>query len=740
MNFETLLKNLPEKYTNADIDLVKKAYAFAEEAHRGITRASGEPYITHCVAVAGILAEMQMSSEVLAAGLLHDTVEDTSVSVETLEIEFGETIAKLVNAVTKLDHLPRVSRIDSENSMREEIEDEDEVKTLHPLRNRREELAKETLRKTFLAMSEDVRVVIIKLADRLHNMRTLGYVPEEKRKRIATQTLEIFAPLASRLGIWQVKWELEDLAFRYSEPKEYKKIAAYLDERRSEREAELTRIINDLETMLKTQHIEGKVTGRPKHLYSIFMKMQRKELPFEMIRDIRAVRIIVDDIPSCYTILGLIHTKWRPIPGEFDDYIAAPKDNFYQSLHTAVIYSDGKTLEVQIRTNEMHQKAEYGIAAHWRYKEGSQRDIDYERRVVWLRQMMEWMQDVEDASEFVDSMKSDVFSDRVYVFTPQGDVIDMPAGSTPIDFAYHVHTSIGDRCRGAKINGKLVPLSYQLKTGDQIEILTAKRGGPSRDWLNPNLGLLNSQRARAKVRRYFKKQDLVQNIAHGRALLEKELKRLGLAETNLEILARELDFKTTDNFFAAIGFGEIPISKIINHLNLDQETVSEDQEILDAYAEKVIPDDSPKDSNISILGLKGLMSSMAKCCNPAPGDPIVGYITRGRGATIHRSDCPNVLRIRDRERLVSVSWGTAETTYPVNIEIKAYDRDGLVKDITTVIAEEGISLSTINLDIARNQVLFKMTIKVKNISELSKLLNRIENLPNVMDAIRVKPG
>ncbi|MGE5074155.1 MAG: RelA/SpoT family protein, partial [Anaerolineae bacterium] len=485
---ENLLDQLPEAYTLADKELIQRAYRVAEEAHRGQKRLSGEPYINHCLAVAQILAELRVPPEVLAAGLLHDTVEDTPITLADIRRDFGDAIASLVDGVTKLTNLPRVSR-DDQHAELSTAASAPETELRPQVLGKRPDMASETLRKTFLAMGDDVRVELIKRADRLHNMRTLSHMPEHKRRRIAQQTLDIFAPLANRLGIWQIKWELEDLSFRYVDPTKYKEIAEQLAERRPDREAQIDAILSSLRELFTQHNIKLEISGRPKHIYSIYKKMKEKGKAFELVRDVRAVRLIVPDVSACYTALGLIHTRWRPIPGEFDDYIAAPKDNFYQSLHTAVIWDDGKPLEVQIRTPEMHQNAEYGIAAHWRYKEGTKRDKAYEQRINWLRNMMEWRSDVDDATEFVESMQTDVFQDRVYVFTPRGDIIDMPAGSTPIDFAYHVHTDIGNRCRGARVNGKLVPLYHELKTGDQVEILTAKRGGPSRDWLNSNLGL-----------------------------------------------------------------------------------------------------------------------------------------------------------------------------------------------------------------------------------------------------------
>ncbi|HEY5571574.1 MAG TPA: bifunctional (p)ppGpp synthetase/guanosine-3',5'-bis(diphosphate) 3'-pyrophosphohydrolase [Anaerolineales bacterium] len=748
MRIEQLMDSLPKSYTPADRELVQRAYRVAERAHTGQIRASGELYISHCLAVAGILAELHVPPSVVAAGLLHDTVEDTELTLEDLDRDFGHEIANLVDGVTKLTQLPRVSRGDQhpEEEAKEEKErqiaerrgkpdPDEEVDRL--VRSRRYDLVSETLRKTFLAMGEDVRVVLIKLADRLHNMRTLSHMPENKRKRIAQQTMDIFAPLANRLGIWQIKWELEDLSFRYIDPETYKEIAENLAERRTDREREMQKITNRLQSLLEKSGVRAEVSGRPKHIYSIYRKMHRKGVPFEMVFDVRAVRILVSDIQSCYAGLGVIHTQWRPIPNEFDDYIASPKDNFYQSLHTAVIYDDGRTLEVQIRTPEMDQNAEYGIAAHWRYKEGAGRDDEYERRILWLRSLMEWRQDVEDAREFVDGLKSDVFEDRVYVFTPRGDIIDLPAGSTPIDFAYHIHTDVGHRCRGAKVNGKLVSLDYILNTGEKVEILTAKRGGPSRDWLNTNLGLVKTQRARSKIRRWFKRQAREQNIAQGKALMEKELRRLGLLNLNLERLAKEFDFRSVDDLYEAVGNGDVPIGRIVNHLTLDEEEKEDASFTAHPIAEPITPE---RDS-ISVLGLKGLLTVMAKCCSPAPGDAIVGYITRGRGATIHRQDCPNILRIRDRERLVKVSWGEPKDTYPIPVQIKAYDRDGLMRDVSTIIAEEGINMAKVNVDVnKKNLAVFELILEVRDLAQLSKVLDRLENLPNVLEANRSRPG
>lgn len=735
MKIDSLMEILPQNYSVVDREMVMRAYRFAEAAHQGQKRASGEPYVSHCLAVAAILAEMQVPPAVVIAGLLHDTVEDTMVTLEDIRKEFGDEVARLVDGVTKLTNLPRVSRGDQHRESL--IADEDLLPEPAETssRSRRKDMTNETLRKVFLAMGDDIRVVLIKLADRLHNMRTLGYMPEEKRKRIAQQTLDIFAPLANRLGIWQIKWELEDLAFRYVNPEKYREIAENLAERRQDRERQIQQIIQRLQTILRENGIKAEISGRPKHIYSIYKKMAEKGKTFEMVRDLRAVRCIVKDIPSCYAALGVIHTHWRPIPQEFDDYIAAPKDNFYQSLHTAVIYDDGKPLEVQIRTMEMHQNAEYGIAAHWRYKERGPKDELYEQRINWLRKLMEWRQEIEDAQEFVEGMKSDVFQDRVYVFTPRGDIIDLPAGSTPIDFAYHVHTEIGNRCRGAKINGKLVTLDYTLKTGDQVEILTAKQGGPSRDWLNPSLGLVKTQRARSKIRAWFKKQDREQNLTQGKAIFEKELRRLGITDVDVEKLAQDFDFKNAEDLYVAIGCGDVGLGRVVNRIS--DENAKKDPFIFTLHQPK---DTKPSGNGVTVLGLKGLLTTFARCCNPAPGDEIVGYITRGRGATIHRQDCPNVLRLKERERIVKVTWGEPHQTYPVHVLVKAYDRQGLMNDISMIIGNEEVNLLDIDLKVTHNLASIHMVLEISDINQLSRVLTRIENLPNVLEAHRTNPG
>ena len=744
VTIEGLLEQLPEYYRPSDRELIQRAYYLAEEAHRPQKRASGEPYVMHCLAVASILAELQVPPAVVAAGLLHDTVEDTEITLSDLQRDFGGEITNLVDGVTKLTNLPRVSRDDQQAAVYDvdstetsQNTGESEAYPKASLLGRNPDMASETLRKTFMAMDNDIRVVLIKLADRLHNMRTLGFMPDHKRKRIAKQTIEIFAPLANRMGIWQVKWELEDLSFRYTEPQKYKEIASHIASRREIREREINDMVSALQKMLTSEGIDATVSGRPKHIYSIYRKMMRKNKPFEMVRDIRAVRVLVPDVPACYSALGLIHTHWRPLPNEFDDYIAAPKDNHYQSLHTAVIHDDGRPLEIQIRTNEMHENAEYGIASHWRYKEGGNgQNSSYNKRIDDIRRMMEWRTDVDDATEFVESMKTDVFQDRVYVFTPNGDIIDLPAGSTPIDFAYHIHTDVGHRCRGAKVNGKLVSLSYELKTGEQVSILTTKRGGPSRDWLNANLGLVKTQRAKSKMRVWFRRQNREQNILHGRTLLEKELQRVGVKEkTNFEKLAREMGFRNVEDLTLALGHGDLSINAIIPQLPDDEQET-----------EELLPSTKPPESgteatdSINVVGLKGLLTHVSKCCNPTSGDEIIGYITRGRGASIHRSDCPNILRTRDRERLVKVAWGSLARTYPVPIQVTAFDRSGLFGDITYVLSNDGVNMIDATVKVDKGTAKISLVIEVSDIKELSRLLARIENIPNVLQAQRHNPG
>ncbi len=731
MEIEQFLSKLPEAYSRTDREQIEKAYRFAEKAHQGQTRANGQPYFSHSVGVANILIEMDANAEIVAAALLHDVMVDCGVTAKQLKDEFGETIALFVEDVSRITSLPYISRADQHPDERKPL-----AETMPATRTKINEDLAETLRKMLLAIGDDVRVVVIKLACRLHNMRTLNALPPDRQKKIAQETLDIFAPLANRLGIWQMKWELEDLGFRYTNPLKYKEIAENLTLRRTKRLEEVDKIIETLQDLLQKSEIKAKITGRPKHIYSIYRKMMNKEKSFDGIRDLRAVRVIVDDVETCYKVLGIVHTHFAPIPGEFDDYIAAKKPNDYQSLHTAVIYSDGKPLEVQIRTWEMHQNAEYGIAAHWRYKENKQHISEkYEQKVSAMRSLLAWSMEVDDNQELLEGMRTDIFKDRVYVITPKGEVVDLPQGSTPIDFAYQVHTDIGHRCRGAKINGKLVPLDYTLKTGDQVEILTVNRGGPSRDWLNPNLGLVRSSRSRSKIKQWFKQQDRGQNLEHGIILVEKEFKRLGLVDFDLNLVLSTFSVKTVDDLYVGIGCGDIPIGKLVNRIG--------ELKTYDLRSEELVletPGKVKSDDTVTVMGLNRMDHTFARCCNPMPGDPIIGYITRGRGVTIHRMDCPNALRIKDTERLIKVDWGIAQQTYPVPLQITAYDRQGLVSDISSVLSSEPVRLIDLSMTTRQHVVKVNLVVEVPGINQLSRVLARLENLPNVIEAARVRPG
>ncbi len=722
LEYETWLESIAHGRSKAEIEFIRRACEVALKAHDGQFRASGEPYFQHSLAVANILADLRLDHETLAAAILHDVLEDTEVTLKEIEREFGPTVAKLVDGVTKMGQI-------------QEFRGQTE-------KSKRERARAESLRKMLLAMVDDVRVVLIKLADRTHNMRTLGSLREDKRKRIAKETLDIFAPLANRLGIWQIKWELEDLAFRYLSPETYKQIARMVDERRINRERYIAQVVDKLKEELAKRDIRAEVTGRPKHIYGIWRKMKRKGVDFDQIYDVRAVRVLVETVEDCYATLGIVHTLWRPIPGEFDDYIATPKDNLYRSLHTALFGPEGKTIEVQIRTFEMHQDAELGVAAHWRYKEGSKFDVSFDQKIAWLRQLMEWKEEVADASEFIDQLKAEVFQDRVHVLTPQGDAIDLPAGATPIDFAYYIHTEVGHRCRGAKVNGRIVSLNYELKNGEQVEILTAKRGGPSRDWLNPNLGYLKTSRARSKVRHWFRHQNYEENVSNGRAILDKELHRLGIAEINYERLAQVFNFNKVDDFLAALGRSDISTTQIVNAIN-DIVEVAHPPEPAE-WELPVQPSSrlTTEPSGMKIQGVGNLLTHLAQCCRPVPGDDaIVGYITRGRGVTIHRRDCPNVLRLTEREpgRLIAVDWDTQnDATYPIDVQIEAFDRPRLLHDITAIVANERINMSAVHVITRKreNKALVSATLEIANIDQLSRVLALISQLPNVVEVRR----
>ncbi|NLS77789.1 MAG: bifunctional (p)ppGpp synthetase/guanosine-3',5'-bis(diphosphate) 3'-pyrophosphohydrolase [Chloroflexi bacterium] len=709
MEIDQLIASVLEYAPTVDEALLRRAYEVASQAHAGQLRSSGDTYISHPLAVASILAEIHMDQPTLVAGLLHDVVEDSEVTLEQVSADFGPEIAKLVDGVTKLERLGNLTEIGP-----------------HGL----EEQEAESLRKLFLAMAEDVRVVLIKLADRLHNMRTLWALSPKRQLRMARETIELFAPLANRLGIWRLKWELEDLAFRYLDWDLYHQIAKMLSERRTERQDFIQRVVELAQQELQAQGIQATVYGRPKHIYSIYRKMQRKNVDFDQIYDLFAIRVIVSGVRDCYAALGIIHTKWPPIAGEFDDYIAVPKDNMYQSLHTAVLGPEGKIVEFQIRTEEMHRISEFGVAAHWRYKEGIQQDADFEAKIAWLRQLLEWQREVMDAQEFVDSLKTDVFQDRVYVFTPKGDIVDLPAGSTPLDFAYQIHTDIGHRCRGAKVNGNLVALNYQLRTGEQVEILTAKQGTPSRDWMNPRLGYLKTGRAQQKIRQWFRRERRDENIAEGKVILEKELRRLGADQMPFEEVAKLLKYDKLDDLLAAIGYGDVSPPQIATKV-----TAIMDQ------AKPLTPSPSARPSSgksgIQVMGVGDLLTRLAPCCNPVPSDPIVGFITRGKGITVHRKDCPNVKSITETERLVEVSWGATHEVYPVTISIKTLNRPGILSEVAGIVAGEGVDISAANVITHPDRTAtIRTTLEITNLDQLSTVMAKIEAMRDVLEARR----
>jgi len=719
-DIEAWLRSVGEGRSEAEQLFIRQAVDCARAAHDQQTRASGEPYLAHCLAVAEIVHHLQLDHEAVAAAILHDVVEDTDVSLEQVEKAFGAKIASLVDGVTKMGRI---------GQMRGPV-----VRKHTGERNN-----SESVRKLLLAMAEDVRVVLIKLADRLHNLRTLRYLDEERQRRIARETLDIYAPLANRLGIWQVKWELEDLSLRYLDPVAYHRIASLLDGRRIDRERHIELVKDKLMESFQRAGIHAEITGRPKHIYSIWRKMQRKNVDFHQIFDVQAVRVLVENTAECYVALGIVHGLWHHVPYEFDDYIANPKANNYRSLHTAVIGPEGRAVEVQIRTREMHEHAELGIAAHWRYKEGARYDAGFEKKVAWLRQLLEWKEEEPSADEFVNRFKSESEEDRVYALTPQGKVLDLPAGATALDFAYHIHTDVGHRCRGVKVNGRIVPLTYELSSGEQVEVLTGRQPSPSRDWLNPHLGYLKTSRARAKVRHWIRLQDREINVAAGRSALERELHRLGLANVQLDDVARGLNFSDTDGMLAALGGGDLQLSQVVNAVMSLGEAKADEPPSFPSSSRRSAQSRAPED--FRILGVGNLLTNAARCCHPVPNDDIVGYITRGRGVTIHRSDCSNILRLReeDRERMIDVEWGDQpDRVFPVDIQIQAYDRPGLLRDVSSVLANDKINVLGVNTYTDKKDMIAQMELhaEVTDIGQLSRVLTRIGQLPNVIEVKR----
>lgn len=711
--------------TDDECNQVLKAFELADKAHEGQLRASGEPYIMHPLAVAEILAHLQIDHITLMAALMHDVVEDTSYSKEDLEKMFGSEVAFLVDGVTKLNQFQYETKEDRQM---------------------------ENYRKMILAMAKDVRVVVIKLGDRLHNMRTLKHMRSDKQKRIAKETLEIFAPLAHRLGIFNVKWELEDLSFRYLEPEKYYDLVDQMKQKRQAREDIVNDTMSQLTKALGEANIKADIKGRPKHFYSIYKKMKKDNRDLSQIYDLLAVRVIVDTIPDCYAVLGIAHSLWKPLPYRFKDYISMPKSNMYQSLHTTVIGTMGQPVEIQIRTWEMHRVSEYGVAAHWRYKEGNKNgDKDFDQKVAWLRQVLEW-QDTSNPTELVNALKLDVFSGEVFVFTPKGDVVKLPIGSVPLDFAYRVHTDVGHRCVGAKVNGKIVPLDYTLQNGDIVDIITSKTGRPSLDWLN----IVGSSESKSKIRNWFKRENKAENIEKGLEALEKEAKRLNyswkelIADSRLQQVTKQLKAGTDDEMFAACGYGGIPVSTVLLRL-IELYKKSKEAEESKRSTEQIIeklksqgPKTTKNGTGVLVKGEAGVMVRMAKCCNPVPGDDIIGYITRGRGVSVHRSDCTSLGHTpEDLERMIEVSWdGSSGESFHVGIDIQAYDRNGLLMEVMAVLSELKITITNINAKVQEDTktVSINVVVDIRDISQLDFVMTKLRRIREVYTVQRSKGG
>ena len=697
--------------------LVEEAYTFAEEQHRGQLRKSGEPYIVHPLDAALTVANLQLDASAVVAALLHDVQEDCGVPNEEIKRRFGEDVAKMVDGATKLEHI-------SLNSAEPTITD-------HAAQA-------ENLRKMFLAMAQDWRVVVIKLADRLHNMRTLQHVEPHKRLRTAQETMEIYAPLASRLGIWQIKWELEDLAFHQLEPEKYREISQMIASKRTTRERYIAQVEKILQDELAAAGIEATVQGRAKHIYSVHQKILKYEAQGKSaneIYDLLALRVLVKSVTDCYSAVGVVHGLWRPIPGQFDDYIANPKESVYQSIHSTVMCLDARPLEVQIRTHEMHRLAEYGVAAHWRYKEGGPHDVRFEERLSWLRQLLEWQRDMSRAEDFVETVKTDIFRDQVFVYTPKGEIKDLPAGATAIDFAYRIHTDLGHHCIGGKVNGRLVSLNHPLENGDVVEVVVGRGSrGPSRDWLNVNLGYVRTNHAREKIRQWFRKQERAENIEKGREMLEKELRRLGLtlAQCKDELL-RQFRYDSLDVLFNALGVGSVSQHHVAVRLTrlLQPEPEEELPEPPEELPEPVSP------TGLRVLGTGDLLTQLGRCCSPVPGDQILGYITRSRGVTVHRRDCHNVVHEEERERLVEVEWGRTGQLFPVAVHINAWDRVGLLRDLSTLVAEEKVNMVGVRTQERDDHTtVISLTLETSGVRQLSRLLSRLEMIRGVIGVVR----
>ncbi|MDU2123548.1 MAG: bifunctional (p)ppGpp synthetase/guanosine-3',5'-bis(diphosphate) 3'-pyrophosphohydrolase [Clostridium celatum] len=723
---DVLIQKIKENCINVDLDVINKAFNLAFEAHKEQKRESGEPYIIHPIDVAVILAELGMDTSTIVAGLLHDVIEDTDYTYEDIKEIFTEEVANLVSGVTKITKMEYKSK---------------------------EEQQADNFRKMLLAMANDIRVIIIKLADRLHNMRTLKYMPKEKQKRISKETLDIYAPIAHRLGISKVKWELEDLCFRYLHEEEYYDLVNQIAEKRVERETYIAKTIEDLYGKLEEAGIDSDIDGRPKHFYSIYRKMVTKNKSIEQIFDLTAIRILVNSVKDCYEVLGIVHTIYKPIPGRFKDYIAMPKPNMYQSLHTTVIGPQGKTFEIQIRTFEMHKTAEYGIAAHWKYKEGDASDSkqkSFENKLVWLRDMLEWQKETSDAEEFMEGFKINLFTDEIFLFTPKGVVIDLPNGATPIDFAYRIHTDIGNKCVGAKVNGKIVPLDYQLKTGQIVEILTSNSSkGPNMDWLN----IAKSNQAKSKIRSWFKKAKKEENITKGKEVFERELKKQGVHYADIakgesyDKFIKRYNINSMDDLYALVGLGVIVASSFI--FKLKEDSLVKDEKVKEESLNKAIEENiskaakRKKENNygVTVKGEDNLMVRFAKCCNPVPGDDILGYITKGRGVSIHRRDCSNLQNLieEDAQKVVDVAWGTAKgVAYMAEIQVKTEDIPGVLSDIMNIIMESKLPLNALNAKSAKNNLAYvNIKVKIDTIEQLKELMRKIRKLTGVMDVYRM---
>lgn len=722
---ENIINRIESYSPSADIGLVVKAYTYAEMAHASAPmRLSGERYFIHPYNVAIILCDMHMDVQTIAAGLLHDVVEDTGKTYDDIQREFGTEVAEMVDGVTKLSKVKYRTK---------------------------EERQAESLRKMIIAMSKDIRIVIIKLADRLHNIRTLEYMPVEKQKQKAMETLEIYAPIANRLGMASIKWELEDTSLKYIDREGYDDLVKKVSEKNEERKEFIKSIVDIIKQKLVESNIENvEVTGRPKSLYSIYKKMYYKNKPFEQIYDITAVRIIVDSLKDCYGALGIVHTMWKPIPGRFKDYIAMPKPNMYQSLHTTVIGPDGEPFEIQIRTLEMHQTAEFGIAAHWKYKEGIDEESNFDEKLNWLRQMLEWQQETNDPEEFMESLKVDLYTDEVFVFTPKGEVVNLPAGSTPVDFAYRVHSAIGNKCVGAKINGRIVPLDYKLKTGDKVEILTsANSNGPSRDWLK----IVASSQAKAKIKKFFKEKDKEFNVEKGRELLEREIKKQGYALNDLlkddwiKQCADKYNLYTVENLYAAISTGSITENQIFTRLKsiyleknkdkIDLENLNKKESIIDKSTQMRSERHA---SGVIIRGIDNVKIRLSRCCNPVPGDAIVGFITRGRGVSVHRADCTNIHDLNDNvnERFIEVDWDNGKKgNFLSEIQIKAVDRPKLLQDITGLYNDARLNATSLNLRINKDKIaVIDITFEINETKQLHDLIKKIKKVEGVLDIYR----